>query len=178
MAGLLSSPKERPPYEVTPEDNDQDSIDAARQAEKFLAAKWGRAGWNIKSRLAELAKNGDIDGVAWLYVDWDPEAGDPMNQQVAVRMDGTPITSRNEYEAYKAEDPEMQTLWRMDTAKRPIGDICWRVVLPGALSVDPFATKNFDAARWIIERPHPPAQGGLRRVSGCRSRMPSSSPRT
>src|SRR5689334_5316833 len=37
--------KERPPYEVIPEDTDSDSIDAAKQAEKFLAARWGRSGW-------------------------------------------------------------------------------------------------------------------------------------
>lgn len=143
--------KERPPYEVTPEDNDQDSIDAARQAEKFLSAKWGRAGWNIKSRLAELAKNADIDGVSFLSVQWDPFAGDPMNQMIAVRADGTPITSRNEYEAMKAEDPEMRTLWRMASAKKPVGDVVWRVVLPGALSVDPMAVKSFDDAGYVIE---------------------------
>ena len=143
--------KERPPYEVIPEDNDADSIDAARQAEKFLAARWGRSGWNIKTRLAELAKNGDIDGIAFLYVDWDAYSGDIRNQEIAIKADGTPVTSRNEYEALKAQDPEMRTLWRMDQSPRPLGDVCWRVVLPGALSVDPFAVKNFDEARWIIE---------------------------
>ncbi len=150
--------KERPPYEVAPEDNDADSIDAARQAEKFLAARWGRSGWKIKSRLPELAKNGDIDGISWLCVDWDAYEGDRANQQIAIKADGSPVTSRNEYEALKAEDPEMKTLWRMEQSKRPLGDVCWRVVLPGAMSVDPFAIKNFDEARWVIEsrvRPRP-----------------------
>lgn len=147
--------KERPPYEVIPEDNDADSIDAARQAEKFLAAKWGRSGWNVKTRLAELAKNGDIDGISWLYVDWDAEDGKPANQLTAVfnggERDGQPVTDRNDFEALKAQDPDMQSLWRMDRAEKPVGDVCWRVVLPGALSVDPFAIKSFDEARWIIE---------------------------
>jgi hypothetical protein len=143
--------KERPPYEVLPEDNDQDSIDAARQAEKFLAAKWGRSGWNIKSRLAELAKNGDIDGIAWLYVDWDAYDGNSANQMQAVRADGTPIESRNEYEALKAQDPDQQSLWKMARVEAPVGDVCWRVVLPGAISVDPFAIKNFGEAKWICE---------------------------
>ena len=142
---------ERPPYEVIPEDNDADSIDAAKQAEKFMAAKWGRSGWNIKARLPELAKNGDIDGVGWLYVEWDPDAGTSANQLVPVLADGTPVTDRNQYEALKAQDPNMETLWRMDRAEKPVGDVCWRVVLPGALAVDPFAIKSFDEARWVIE---------------------------
>lgn len=143
--------KERPPYEVLPEDNDQDSIDAARQAEKFLAAKWGRAGWNIKSRLAELAKNADIDGISWLYVDWDSYDGNSANQMMAVKADGSPISSRNEYEALKAQDPNQESLWKMARVEAPVGDVCWRVVLPGAISVDPFAIKNFGEARWICE---------------------------
>jgi hypothetical protein len=143
--------KERPPYEVTPEDNDADSIDAAKQAEKFLAARWGRSGWKIKIRLAELAKNGDIDGISFLYVDWDAYDGNSMNQETAIKADGTPVTSRNEYEALKAQDPEQQFLWKMGVSKRPIGDVCWRVVMPGAISVDPFAVKAFDEARWVIE---------------------------
>lgn len=143
--------KERPPYEVIPEDTDSDSIDAARQAEKFLAARWGRSGWKIKIRLAELAKNADIDGISFLYVDWDSYEGDVANQQIAIKADGTPVTSRNEYEALKAQDPQMQSLWRMEQSKRPLGDVCWRVVLPGAMSIDPFAIKSFDEARWVIE---------------------------
>lgn len=143
--------KDRPPYEVSPEDNDQDSIDAARQAEKILGAKWGRLGWNIKSRLTELAKNAEIDGISWLFVEWDPNEGDSANQRVAVLADGRPITSRSQYEALKIEDPMMQSLWKMAVSNKPVGDVCWRVVLPGALSVDPFATKNFDDAGWIVE---------------------------
>jgi hypothetical protein len=143
--------KERPPYEVAPEDNDADSIDAARQAEKFLAARWGRSGWKIKARLPELAKNGDIDGLSFLSVTWDAYEGDFANQQIAIKADGSPVTSRNEYEALKAQDPGMQSLWRMEQSKRPLGDVCWRVVLPGAMSIDPFAIKSFDEARWCIE---------------------------
>jgi hypothetical protein len=143
--------KERPPYEVTPEDNDADSIDAAKQAEKFLAARWGRSGWKIKIRLAELAKNGDIDGLSFLFVDWDAYEGSSANQETAIKADGTPVTSRNEFEALKAQDPEQQFLWKMGQSKRPLGDVCWRVVMPGAISVDPFAVKSFDEARWVIE---------------------------
>lgn len=142
--------KERPPYEVAPEDNDSDSIDAAKQGEKFLAARWGRPGWNIKNRLAELAKNGDIDGISFLFVDWDAYEGDSANQDTAYRADGSVITDRAEYEAYKAQDPEMKT-WRMGQAQRPLGDVCWRVVLPASMSVDPFAVKSFDEARWCGE---------------------------
>lgn len=146
--------KERPPYEVAPEDNDSDSLDAARQAEKFISARWGRTGWNIKHAQSELAKNGDIDGLAWLSVAWDPYAGGSKDQWVATKADGSRFTgpfAREEFEAAKAADPEMRSLWRMSYAPEPLGDISWRVVLPAAMSVDPFAVKSFDKARWCCE---------------------------
>ena len=168
--------KDRPPYEVSPEDTDQDSLDAARQAEKLLAARWGRSGWNIKARLTELAKNGEVDGVSWLAVYWDEYAGSYANQQIAVRADGLPITSRNEYEALKAQDPNMEAMWRMDTAMKPGGDVCWHVVLPGALAVDPFASNNFDDANWIIEsRVRPRAEVEARMGKSFKEAVKSSS---
>lgn len=143
--------KERPPYEVQPEDKDQDSIDAARQAEKFIAARWGAAGWNIKRRITELCSAGDIDGISWLSVTWDPDAAESRDQLIAVGMDGTPITDRETYETMKAQDPRAESLWRIVRSPKPIGDVCWRVVLPGAVSVDPYAIKDPDDARWICE---------------------------
>lgn len=143
--------KERPPYEIDPEDQDADSIDAARQAEKFVAARWGQTGWNIKSRLVDLAKNGEIDGISWLYVGWNPDIGGKRDQMIAVTADGQPVTDRGMYESLKAQDPEMQTLWRMERTERPLGDVEWRVVLPAAISVDPLAADDFRQARWICE---------------------------
>ena len=144
--------KERPAYEVIPEDRDADSIDAAKQAEKFVAARWGHTGWNVRSRLYELCANGDIDGIAWLAVQWDPTAAESRDALVAIDNEtGEPVTDRQRYEALKAEDPEAQTLWRMERSSKPLGDVRWRVVLPGAISVDPFAVRNFQDAKWVCE---------------------------
>lgn len=143
--------KERPPYEVTPEDLDQDSIDAARFAEKFVAARWGNAGWNIRPRIVELAQNGDIDGISWLSVQWDPDAAESRDELMAVTADGQPVQDRQTFEALKDQDPMGETLWRMVRSEKPMGDVCWRVVLPGAISVDPFAVKDPTTAKWICE---------------------------
>lgn len=141
----------RPPYEVIPEDRDQDSIDAANQAEKFITARWGNAGWNIAARLTELAKNADIDGISWLSVSWDPNAAESTDQLIAVDMQGQPITDRSVYEALKAEDPTAEVLWRIVRSQKPLGDVCWRVVLPAAIAVDPFAVKDPREACWVCE---------------------------
>lgn len=143
--------KEIPPYQVMPEDRDQDSIDAARQAERFIAARWGDTGWNIAETVAELFANADIDGIAWLSVLWDPDAAESRDQLIAVDTNGEPIRDRAVYEALKAEDPTASTLWRMVRSSAPMGDVCWRVVLPGAISVDPMAVKNPKDAKWVCE---------------------------
>jgi len=156
--------KERPPYEITPEDQDTDSIDAARQAEKFVAARWGQAGWNVKSRLVDLVKSGEIDGHSWLYVGWDPESGDRRDQMIAVDASGQPITDRATYEAMKAQDPGMQSLWRMERSQRPLGDVVWRVVGPAAMSVDPLAMEDHRQARWMCESRLRPRQEVERRM--------------
>jgi hypothetical protein len=144
--------KERPPYEVSPENFDSDSIDAAKQAEKFIASRWGHNGWNIKSRLSELATNGDIDGLAWLSVMWDSYAGSSRDQLVAIdNATGQPITDPALFEAMRNEDPMAQVKWSITRSPRPMGDVAWRVVLPGAISVDPFAVKDPKAAKWVCE---------------------------
>lgn len=142
--------KERPAYEVIPEDRDHDSIDAARQAEKFIAAKWGHDGWDIKANITELCKNGDIDGLAWLSVLWDSESAGSSDELIAVGADGQPL-DRASFEAMKDQDPSGGTLWKMVRSPRPLGDVSWRVVLPAAISLDPFAVKSMKDARWICE---------------------------
>lgn len=144
--------KERPPYEVAPENLDQDSIDAAKQAEKFIASRWGHNGWGIKGRLSELVKHGDIDGVAWLSVVWDPYAGSSRDQLIAIdNQTGMPITDPGQFEAMRNQDPMAASLWTITRSPKPIGDVCWRVVLPGAISVDPFAVKDPSSAKWVCE---------------------------
>lgn len=143
--------KEVPPYEVIPEDRDQESIDGSKQAEKFIAARWGENGWNIAEKVAELFSSGDIDGVAWLSVTWDPDAAGSRDQLIAVTPDGQPITDRSVYETLRAQDPTAQKLWRMERSSKKLGDVLWRVIQPGAISVDPFAEGDSSEARWICE---------------------------
>lgn len=142
--------KETPQFEVEPEDIDQDSIDGAKQAEKMLRSHWGDRGWQIKRRLAELALAAEIDGLAWLYVNWDPRLGPDSGAPVAVRMDGTPITDREEFEALKAQDPLMESLWKMQPPTEAQGDVTWKVLRMGEVSVDPLVSTDFDEARWVI----------------------------
>lgn len=140
-----------PPYQVIPENRDQDSRDGARQAEKFIDSRWGANGWNIAETVAELFANADIDGISWLSVLWDPEAAESYDQLIGVDANGEPIRDPAVYAALKAEDPTASTLWSMVRSKTPLGDVCWRVVLPGAMSVDPMAIKNPRDAKWVCE---------------------------
>ena len=71
---------EPPSFEVQPPNQDQDSIEAARQATKFVKAMWGREGWNIQTILRELALAGEIDGIVFLCVEWDKYPGTRTRQ--------------------------------------------------------------------------------------------------
>ena len=142
--------KETPAFEVEPEDFDQDSKDGAKQAEKILRANWGDRGWKIKTRLAELALAAEIDGLAWLYVNWDSRLGPDSGAPRAVRADGQPVADREEFEALKASDPLMESLWRMETPDEAQGDVTWKVLRMGEVSLDPIVSTDFDEARWVI----------------------------
>jgi hypothetical protein len=65
----------RPPYEVIPKTRDQHVLDAARQAKKLIAAKWDESGWNVGGTMRELVLTGEIDGVSFLNVTFDPTCG-------------------------------------------------------------------------------------------------------
>ena len=141
---------EKPPVEVVPPDTDQQSIDGARQAEKIISANWGEGGWNVRKRIYELGQSGEIDGVAFLYVNWDPDAGPKRDIPIPMGADGMPL-DRATLEMLKQVDPEGETLWSLQPVKGPIGDVTFRVVRPGSLSIDPFAGENWDQAKWIVE---------------------------
>ena len=143
--------RERPAFDIDPEDNDQDSIEAARYAKKLVRAKWGPEGWDIDGARYRMVKYGDIDGISILCVEWDPDKAESSEQMLAVRPDGTPITDRAEYEALKAQDPNAEMLWRVVRQSRPIGDVSFRVVLPAAMSWDPFAHSKPEDANWCAE---------------------------
>lgn len=137
---------QRPPYEVVPKSRDQEVIDGARQAQKLIAAKWTEDGWGVDAALKELVLTGEIDGVSFLSVIFDPNCGDETN--VYFNSSGTPVSSREEYEALVDQDPTGESLWKAQKMK--LGEIVWRVVRPGAIAVDPSAT-HWKDVQWIIE---------------------------
>lgn len=141
---------ERPPFEVIPAGTDERAVDGARQAEKLIDAMWGESGWDVKSKIPELARAGEIDGISFLYVGWNPSKGPAANQPIAVTPEG-PVTDPAMLNALQEMDPDGQALWKWVYPEKPLGDVEWRVVRPGALSVDPLAVSNFNDARWVIE---------------------------
>lgn len=143
--------RERPAFDIDAEDNDRDSVEAAGYAKKLVRAKWGPEGWDIDGARYRMVKYGDIDGISILCVEWDPDKAESTEQMMATRLDGTPITDRAEYEAMKAQDPNAQSLWRVVRQSRPIGDVSFRVVLPAAMSWDPFAHSRSEDANWCAE---------------------------
>jgi hypothetical protein len=137
---------QRPPYEVIPLSREQNSIDAARQASKLIASKWDEKGWNVGGAIRDMVLNGEIDGVSYLHVFFDPDCGDVSH--IPFTAEGQPVSSREQFEALSQQDPEGKTLWQYRPMK--LGEVSWRVVRPGAISVDPSAQKWIDC-RWIIE---------------------------
>lgn len=138
---------QRPPYQVVPRSREHNSIDAARQATKLIAAKWGEDGWGVGAGIREMVLNGEIDGVSWLHVFFDPSCGDTTYVPIDMST-GKPVESREVFEALSQQDPEGKTLWRSQPMN--LGEVVWRVVRPGAISVDPSAQRWHDC-RWIVE---------------------------
>lgn len=136
----------RPPYEVIPKTRDQHVLDAARQAKKLIAAKWDESGWNVGNTMRELVLTGEIDGVSFLNVTFDPTCGEET--VIYIGQDGQPISTRQEYEAAIQQDPDGGTLWQEQRLR--MGEIVWRVVRPGAIAVDPSAL-HWKDVNWVIE---------------------------
>lgn len=141
---------ERPAFEVQPSGTDERAVDGARQAERLVDAMWGEAGWNVKSKIPELARAGEIDGLSFLFVGWDPNRGPKGTVPLAVTPEG-PVTDPAMLGALQEMDPAGETLWRWVYPEEPLGDVSWRVVRANALAVDPYAVSDFTDARWVIE---------------------------
>lgn len=137
----------RPPYEVIPKTREQQTIDAARQAQKLISAKWDERGWGVDVALKEMVLTGEIDGVSFLNVIFDPHCGEETVIYIDMQT-GQPIASREQYEALTMEDETGGTLWTEKRVK--MGEIVWRVVRPGAVAVDPSAV-HWKDANWVIE---------------------------
>jgi len=137
---------QRPPYEVIPKSREQQVIDAARQAQKLIAAKWGERGWGVDAALREMVLTGEIDGVSFLSVIFDPHCGEET--VIYVDQAGQPIASREQYEALTMQDETGGTLWKDQRVR--MGEVVWRVVRPGAIATDPSAI-HWKDVNWVIE---------------------------
>ena len=160
---------EKPSYKVEAPDSDKESIDAAKLATKFVSAMWDQEGWSVQSNFSKLILTGEIDGISWLYVNWNRFKGvrEPVphllqegamyvlqtgqdEQKAIIEEMGPegPIVDRKLYEFLREADPEGQTYWH--TRYERLGDVEFRVVRPGSLACDPFAT-DFEKCKWICE---------------------------
>lgn len=131
---------QRPSFEVRPSRMDQDHIDAARLATKFLEGTWTK--WRVPERMRELSLWAEQDGVSFLNVIYDRNDG--LETRLPVGPDGEFIT-----------DPGVEENLRMAgmLEYRPVkmGEVAFRVVRAGRLAVDPFMTTDWNEARWVVE---------------------------
>jgi len=137
---------QRPPFKVLPTTNDQESVDAARLASKFVESQWGTGCWELDKVFRRLCLCAEIDGVAFLSVYFDKHKGDRV--EITVGPDGQPVRDPQQLTAFQLQDPLGQVLWQQVSANQ--GDISFRVVRPGSLSVDPIA-HAWEDVRWAIE---------------------------
>lgn len=137
---------QRPPFTVIPNSNDQETVDAARLATRFVESQWGTGCWELDHVFRQLCLTAEIDGISFLNVVFDRFKGGRV--ELYLDAEGNPINDPNQLTALKLQDPLGQHLWKQITSYQ--GDIGFRVVRPGALSVDPITTR-WEDCRWIIE---------------------------
>lgn len=137
---------QRPPFQVLPNSNDQETVDAARLASRFVDAMWGVDGWNLDQNFRRLCLTAEIDGVSFINVTFDRFKGGMV--EVHLDAQGNPITDPTQLNALRLQDPLGQILWKKVKAYQ--GEVVFRVVRPGSMSVDPIA-RSWDDVRWVIE---------------------------
>lgn len=132
-----------PPFQVVPGGYSSDKIDAARLATKFVRAKWDEAEWDLTNVFRRLCVAGEIDGLAWMSVTFDPT----LDEKVEMTFDlatGQPLMEKD-----KADAALKMGMAQKRAVRR--GDVAFRVVRAGAMSVDPAARDVFTDANWVIE---------------------------
>ena len=132
-----------PAFQVLPAGYSADQLDAARLATKLVRAKWSEQEWDLTWNFRRLASAGEIDGVAWLNVVFDPS----MGKKVKVVIDqetGQPVMQKDEADAAVLTGIGVEQVIRD-------GDVRFRVVRAGAIACDPAARDDFREASWIIE---------------------------
>lgn len=147
--------REVPPYEVQPRTLDLDDQSGARLAERLVRYQWtNRTGWNIDRFRRELVLVGEQDGIGFGCVTYD-QAREPLTQEpIPVWQNPEtgkrePVTDRELLEALKAQDPRGESLWSEE--KVPLGDVRFRVVRVGRMSIDPMVTSDWSRCRYVVE---------------------------
>lgn len=138
----------RPNGRVIPDNHDMDTLEAARTADSFLAAKGHSSEWGLQDKWRQLGLAAEIDGIAWLNVIYDPSLGKTVRVNINTQT-GEPVAKREELEALKAQDPNGEVLWTQKSAQ--VGEVVFRVVRAGSIAFDPLAAHSFDEAQWVIE---------------------------
>lgn len=143
--------RNKPPSRVEPASLSQQAIDGARLAERFVEGMWGTNGWDIGRVLRDVGRNGEVDGVGVVYVGWDRNAG-PKQLTMMNGTTSNEVQSPGEMSAVEGVDPDgqlgaLQVAYGQDRA----GDVCIRVIRPGAMFVDPFMTNDWKRAKWAGE---------------------------
>jgi hypothetical protein len=127
MVKVAKQIKNRIKYDVVPDTNDQNRIEVAKAAKRFLDYWWNEQEMDRKSR--DIHMQDGIKGWCALKVYFDPELGDDI----------TPEPTEEDIESGN-EPGEIHT-----------GEVVARVIDPLLLYVDPAATTD-EEIRWIIER--------------------------
>lgn len=140
---------QRPPFTVEPNGYEHDKIEGARLATKFVRVNWDDPdGWNVGNFAHQLCLQAEQDGIAFANVVYDQSKGKFVKVGVDLQT-GKPIADRKQFEAMKAMDPQGGTLWRMQDM--PAGEVVFRVVRAGHLSIDPNMTDDWRDANWVFE---------------------------
>lgn len=125
MAKLAKQTKNRIKFDVVPDSNDQERIEIAAAAEKFLDYWWEEEEMDRKTR--DIFLNNSVKGWCALKVYFDPMAGQDITPK-----EGEP-----------GHEEGMDPLYT--------GEVKARVCDPLTLYIDPSATTD-DEIRWIVER--------------------------
>lgn len=125
LTKLSKQTKNRIKYDVTPDTNDQNRIEIAKAATKFLHYWWDTEEMDLKTR--DIFLNGNVKGYCAAKVYFDGEAG-------------TDITPQEGEPGYEEDMKPIFT-----------GEIRCEIVDPLALSIDPAATTE-NEIRWWVER--------------------------
>ena len=143
---MLASKK--PPFAVIADGLDDSDVDAARVATRFVDAMWSEQYWDLDMVFRRLALAGEIDGVVFMQVIYDPTAGEKTTIGIDMAT-GMPITDRSMLETMRAADPSASSLWKSVPISQ--GEVRFRIVRCGSLSIDPSVRERWSDGKWIIE---------------------------